>query len=143
MTRLGKYFTLEELVKSNTAQRRKLSNSPNEQQIQNLRNLVLMTLDPLRSLLSLPLVVNSGFRSPAVNAAVGGVSNSQHCKGEAADITASSPSANRLLLKIILENYSTLSFDQVIAEKCDKYGCPRWIHVSYRIGHNRKEILFR
>ena len=143
MEALGKYFTLDELTASATARRLGLSNMPLTEHVENLRQLVACTLDPLRQLWGKPLRVNSGYRSPTLNTAVGGARNSQHCRGCAADITTLSLDANRSLLGIILENYRTLSFDQIIAEKCDRHGCPRWIHISYSSTGNRKEILYR
>lgn len=141
--KLGRYFTLQEMTYSATASRRGLKNNPSEQHIQNLRNLVVLVLDPLRSLLGKPIKVSSGYRSPAVNAAVGGASNSQHISGNAADLTTGSLDYNRKLLGILLENAATIPFDQAIAEKCDKGGCPSWIHISWRPDNPRKQILFR
>ena len=140
--KLGRFFTLEEMIYSATASRRGLKNNPSEQQIANLRNLVQKVLDPLRCLYSRPIRVNSGFRSPDVNAAVGGVQNSQHTTGCAADIATGSLNGNRVLLGLLLQNAASLPFDQAISEKTDKYGRPSWIHISWS-PNPRKQILFK
>ena len=137
----SRYFSLAELTASKTAKQRKLSNSPNEEQLGNLTPLATHVLDPLRHAYGAPLYVNSGFRSAAVNAAVGGAKNSQHMRGQAADITTGSPTENRKLLAILLANYNTIPFDQVIAEQCNRFGCPRWIHISWA-PKGRGEIIY-
>jgi len=126
-----KYFTLQELTKTSV----KADNTPNSEHILNLENLVDKILDPLREIYDKPIYVNSGYRSPEVNMAIGGVNNSQHMKGEAADITAGSSQENRRLFQMIANG--GYEFDQLIDER--GY---RWIHVSLkRIGYNRKQIL--
>jgi hypothetical protein len=108
---------------------------PNAEQKTNLVNLVDKLLDPLRERYGNPIYVNSGFRSLLVNTAVGGVSTSQHLKGEAADITAGSPKANWKLFEMIANG--GYIFDQLIDEQAYT-----WIHVSLkRNGLNRKQIL--
>lgn len=141
--KLGRFFTLEELAASETASRLKISNKPTEAEIENLRQLVQKVLDPLRSLYGKPILVTSGFRSTELNAAVGGVSKSQHLCGQAADIvSASGPYGNRRLLGLILQNAFGIPFDQCIAEMPDRKGRPRWIHISWA-PNPRGEILFR
>ncbi len=85
------------------------------------------------------LAVNSGYRSPALNKAVGGVSTSQHLRGEAADITAGTPAENKRLFDKIVELQKAagrIAFDQLIDESGYK-----WIHISYRAGANRNQTL--
>ena len=89
-----KYFTIEELTRSTTARQRGIDNTPSQQVIDNLTALVNNVLDPLRQAWGKPIHVNSGYRCPALNKAVGGVPHSQHMLGEAADITAGSRDAN-------------------------------------------------
>ena len=84
------YFTLQELTRSQTARQRGLDNTPDAAAVENLQSLVTHILDPLRQLWGSPLYVNSGYRSPAVNAAVGGARNRQQLTGCAADIIAGS-----------------------------------------------------
>lgn len=135
---MAKYFTLSELTRSQEAARRGLDNTPSPQARQNLVTLINNLLDPLREMWGAPITVNSGFRSPMLNYAVGGVSTpgniSQHVKGEAADITAGNPTANKHLFDMILR--SGLEFDQLIDEH--NYA---WLHISYSTGKNRKQIL--
>ncbi len=129
--KIGKFFTLEELTRTGT----KLPNVPNSQQIEALTELVKNVLDPVRVLLNSPIGINSGFRSAIVNTSIGGTSNSQHCKGQAADLDADN---NALLFRLIRDN---CPFDQLIWERGDEKQ-PGWVHVSYRAdGKNRKEIL--
>lgn len=129
-----KYFTVEELTRSTTASQRGIDNSPNSIQATNLSLLVEKVLDPLREAYGAPITVNSGFRSPELNKAVKGANNSQHTKGEAADITVGSKTGNMKLFNLIRD--LRLPFDQLIDEKAFS-----WIHVSYRHGNNRGQIL--
>ncbi|MDD3124116.1 MAG: D-Ala-D-Ala carboxypeptidase family metallohydrolase, partial [Candidatus Izemoplasmatales bacterium] len=119
-----KHFTLKELCRSNVAEVRRIENKPNQQQIDSLTALVDNVLDPLRERFKRPIIINSGFRSKDLNGAVGGASNSQHMKGEAADIYAGTKEGNRELFELIRKH---LPFDQLINENDFS-----WIHVSYR-----------
>ena len=87
-----KYFTLRELTKSPTADRLKIDNTPDEKTKKNLIELVDTVLDPLREAYGHPIIVTSGYRCPKLNSAVGGVKNSQHVLGQAADIRSVSDS---------------------------------------------------
>lgn len=127
--RLTKNFTLQELTKTSTG----ITNEPNKQELQALIRLTGKVLQPLRDIYGRPITVNSGFRSYAVNKAVGGARNSQHSKGEAADLTVHTKEGNKKLFDIIKNE---LEYDQLINEY--DYS---WIHVSYRAGSNRKQIL--
>ena len=98
----SRYFTLRELTRSAAALKHKLDNTPDAAAVARLQALVTHVLDPLRQLYGAPIMVTSGYRSPAVNAAVGGAAHSQHLLGEAADITTGSPEGNRRLLGLIL-----------------------------------------
>ena len=126
-----KYFTVQELTRSETARRLGIDNSPPSSAIKALHALVDHVLDPLRQAWGGPIKVNSGYRCPELNRAVGGTPYSQHQRGEAADITVGSRSANRRLLALIKR--LNLPVNQCIDEK----GC-RWIHVSHRPGRNRR-----
>ena len=140
--RLSKHFTLAELTRSATAQRLGLQNVPDAEAVSNLRALVTNVLEPLRQLYAKPIRVSSGYRSAAVNAAVGGAACSQHLRGQAADITTGSPAENRRLLGLLLANADRLPFDQLIAERCDRQGCPRWLHVSFSRTQQRSQMLW-
>ena len=129
-----KYFTIAELCRSATARRLGIDNTPPASAVKALTVLVDEVLDPLREAWGGPIRVNSGYRCPELNEAVGGTPTSQHQRGEAADITVGSRSANRRLLALIKR--LDLPVDQCIDEK----GC-RWIHVSHRKGRNRRMYM--
>lgn len=125
-----KHFTIKELTASATAQRLDIDNTPTAEAVANLQQLVANVLDPLRETYGRPIYVNSGYRCPALNRAVGGVPSSQHLTGEAADITAGNNRENRRLLGLIKK--MKLPVDQVI----DEQDCT-WLHVSYGPRHRR------
>lgn len=126
-----KYFTIRELTKSETAVRKGINNKPTKEIEKSLTELINNVLDPLREKWGAPIKVTSGYRCPALNRAIGGAVNSQHTKGEAADITTLSDSRedNMKLLQLLLN--SGIIFDQVIAEDVDGKNRPNWIHISY------------
>lgn len=133
-----KYFSIEELCRSETADAKGIDNSPSAVVRGNLEALVSNVLDPLREAFGKPIIVNSGYRSTLLNNILGGARSSQHTRGEAADITAEDVKDNKQLFEIIREN---LPFDQLIWEKGTRT-YPDWIHVSFkREGRNRKQIL--
>lgn len=125
------YFTMRELTRSRTAQRLGIDNTPPAEAVEQLRLLVDHVLDPLRKAYGRPIHVNSGYRCPALNRAVGGAPRSQHMRGQAADITAGSPTANRRLLQLIRTH--RLPVDQVI----DEHG-GAWLHVSHSANPRRQ-----
>ena len=126
-----KYFTIKELTRAMTATRYGIDNTPPASAVKALHDLVDNVLDPLREAWGGPIRVNSGYRCPELNKLVGGTPTSQHQRGEAADITVGSRSANRRLLALIKQ--LNLPVDQCI----DEQGC-HWIHVSHRRGRNRR-----
>ena len=134
MTPISKNFTLEEMLSSATAKDKKIDNSPTPEARKNIQSLVDNTLQPVRDLYGKNIHINSGYRCPALNKAVGGAVNSQHTEGKAADITTGGPVENRKLFDLILK--SGISFDQLIDESNYK-----WIHISYNEGKNRKQVL--
>jgi hypothetical protein len=99
----------------------------------NLTKLIEAVLDPLREWYGKPIIVNSGYRCEALNKAIGGAKSSQHMLGEAADITVGSKEENEKLFDYIKDN---LEFDQLINESDFS-----WVHVSYREGRLRKQVL--
>lgn len=129
-----KHFTLAELCDSPTARRLGIRNTPSDSAIIALNNLVDNILDPLREAFGRPIIVTSGYRSRRLNAEVGGVRNSQHLRGQAADIIGGTREENRRLFELIRS--LGLPFDQLINEQ--DY---RWIHVSYVSGRNRRQII--
>jgi len=126
-----RYFTIEELYRSDTAVKYGIKNEPNEEQRKNLERLVENVLDPVRTLLGKQISVSSGFRCEALNRKVGGQKTSQHLKGEAADLQCYDC---EYLFKLIRNN---LIFDQVILETKDIVknsmiiGKKIWVHASF------------
>lgn len=130
--RPGRYFTWDELTRTSTG----LANQPDERQQRALIELCTHVLDPLRERLDRPITINSGFRSPAVNQAVGGSRTSQHLRGEAADIVISGMRPSAVLAVI---RQMGLPIDQAIDERI---GAKGWLHVSYGARHRRQFLVF-
>lgn len=130
-----KYFTIAELTKSATAQRRGIKNTPSKEVTNSLTALIEKVLDPLREAYGKPIIVDSGYRCPQLNAAVGGAASSQHVKGEAADIRTltDTPAENKKLFDLIIK--LKLPFDQLI----DEHGF-NWVHVSFGPRHRRQRL---
>lgn len=127
------HFTLSELKKSVTADKLGINNSIPLSIIPNIEILINQVLDPIREYMNEPIYVNSGYRCPLLNKAVGGVAGSQHVLGQAADITTRSRENNLIMERYIEEN---LTFDQMIVYK-------NFIHVSYRTTGNRHQIIYK
>lgn len=140
---LSRFFTLNELCASPTARERKIDNSPDATQVAALRLLAINILDPIRASLGVPLFVRSGLRVPALNAAVGGKPNSQHMKGEAADLVAPAFAQSDVLMLMQRILALNLPFDQAILEHWDPaVRRARWVHISHRrLGQQRGEVL--
>lgn len=128
-----KYFTLKELTRSATAEAKGIDNTPTPEVEKNLTLLVENVLDPLRKLFGKPITVNSGYRCPELNKAVGGFKTSDHVKGFAADITGGSKEENERLFYLIKYNFN---FKQLIDEKNFS-----WVHVSYDPSNLKNQIL--
>lgn len=128
-----KYFTMEELTRSETAARLGIRNVPDAEAKRWLEELVEKVLDPLREKWGGPIRVTSGYRCAALNKAVGGVKNSQHLVGQAVDVTVGSVAKNRDLFNLL--RASGLPFDQLIDEKGFS-----WVHVSYG-PRQRRQVL--
>lgn len=131
---MAKYFTIDEMVRSAEAAKRNIRNIPSHDVLRRLHALMDNCLDPIRALWGKPIGVNSGYRSPLLNRAVGGKPTSQHLRGEAADITTGSVEGNRKLFDLILA--SGIDYDQLIDESNYK-----WLHVSFSTIKNRKQTL--
>ena len=130
--KLSKHLTLAEVIKSNTALRKGIDNNPTKEHLENLKLIANRVFEPLRAFLNKPIRVNSGYRSEALNKAIGGSKTSQHCKGEALDLDI-----NKEGFYYIKDN---LEFDQLIWEFGNDSE-PSWIHVSYNRFKNRKQVL--
>lgn len=136
---LSEHFNLKEFTKSETAIRKRIDNTPNAQHASNLQKVCEKILEPVRRHFGKPVRINSGYRGPALNSAVGGSSKSQHCNGEAIDFEIDGL-PNPELAKWVSEN---CEFDQIILEFYDPKEGPNsgWVHASYSAGKNRKQIL--
>lgn len=119
-------FTLDELTVSETAARRGLDNTPDAPTLENLKRLAVF-LESVRSLIGKPIHINSAYRSPAVNASVGGSKTSQHCLGLAADLRVNGMTPDQVV-RLIRE--SDLVYDQLIREFSDPKAGGGWTHVS-------------
>jgi hypothetical protein len=138
-TKLTQHFTLEEMTASPTAKRLGLSNTPTAEHVENMRYCCEKILEPVRAHFKKPVTINSSYRSPAVNEAVGGSKTSQHVNGQAIDFEIMGIS-NKVVADWISEN---LEYDQVILEfyvEGDKNS--GWVHASIKKeGGNRKQKL--
>src|ERR1035437_6762184 len=142
MKQLTKNFTLEELIEAGSAKRLggDEQHNPKLSIVNNLYQLCVNILQPLRDYFSHPITITSGYRSTIVNTAVGGVKNSDHLYGMAADLQLwiDSKNCNQMIFDAVIE--LGLDFKQMI----DEFGTdenPAWIHISYDSGNNNKEIL--
>lgn len=137
--KLTKHLSLSEVTKSGTAKRLGIDNTPTPEHMHNILLIAEKVFEPVREHFGKPLYVSSGYRSETLNKAIKGSSRSQHCKGEALDLDAQvyGGFTNKELFDYIKDN---LVFDQMIWE----FGTdeePDWVHVSYKKGKNRGEIL--
>jgi zinc D-Ala-D-Ala carboxypeptidase len=134
---LTKHFTLSELCNSETAARKGLDNHPTDETISQLKY-TCAGLERIRQITNAAIVVTSGYRSPSVNQAIGGKVTSQHCKGEAADITCPAFGHPVNLMDAIVA--SKIDYDQLILEYCDSVRGTGWVHISFT-HHPRKQAL--
>jgi uncharacterized protein YcbK (DUF882 family) len=134
--KLSQNFSLRELTKSQTAERKGISNEPSEEHIENLKLLCTKILQPIRDEFGI-VSVSSGYRSPALCEALGSKSTSQHARGQAADFECYGI-ANNKLFEWATKN---LTFDQAILEFYTGEPESGWIHMSYNEDNNRGETL--
>ena len=136
-TMLSKNISLEEAISSQAATRLKINNKPSAEIQNKLKITAEKVIQKVRDHFGQPIRISSGYRSPKVNKAVGGSKTSQHMTGEAYDIQGTNGITNAQIFEYIKQN---LLFDQLIWE----FGTtknPAWVHVSYREGRNRKQVL--
>lgn len=136
---LSTHLSLAEVMRSETAKRKGISNMPTPEHIENFKKLAEKVFEPIREHFGKPIHLSSGYRSKALNEAVKGSSSSQHCSGEAIDIDMDGTDIKNVeIFNFIKDN---LEFDQLIWE----FGTdtnPDWVHVSYEsTGKQRKMIL--
>ena len=136
---ISKHISYKEGVYSRTALRRGIKNNPNAEQMQNMVAIAEEVFEPLRAYVGGPIKINSFFRSPELNKAIGGSSKSQHCHGQAIDLDDTFGRAtNAEMYEFIKQN---LDFDQMIWEFGDNKN-PDWVHISYvSPQQNRKRCL--
>lgn len=123
-----KYFTLSELTRSHTAATRGIDNAPDTYSEERLRRLVGMVLDPLREEMQMPIYVNSGFRCRKLNEAVGGVYDSFHTIGAAADIRCGSWDMTKKLFQLIKQMYADR---RIPVTECYLDTAAHFIHIAY------------
>ncbi len=136
---LSEHLALSEVIRSETAKRKGISNMPTETHIANFKVLAEKVFEPIRKHFGKPIHISSGYRSIALNKAIGGSLTSQHCSGEAIDIDMDGTLIkNAEIFNFIKDN---LKFDQLIWE----FGTsdnPDWVHVSYKsTGKQRNQII--
>lgn len=135
------HFSIEEMYASDTAKRLGIDNKPTTQKMINLVYLCAFVLEPLRVAIDKPIRISSGYRCERLNKAVGGVYNSQHLKGQAADIDIQDDMEFGRKIFDYIKNH--LPFDQLIWEHNPKTGS-YWVHVSYvfpDFGKNRRQVI--
>ena len=138
--KLSNYVSLSEVTKSDTATRRGISNEPTPEHLENLKTICTEVFDKVREHFGVPIYISSGYRSAALNKAIKGSSTSDHSLGRALDLDQdfrSNGITNMDVFKFIKDN---LEFDQLIYEFGSSKN-PDWVHVGYRKGANRKQIL--
>lgn len=132
--KLSNNFSLEELIKSDTANKYGIKNNPNQLELINLKNLATKILQPIREAYGKPIIISSGYRCSQLNSKVGGARNSDHLFGAAADIhtVSNTYEDNKKLwdLIITLKNKGKISCRQIIWEYGNKKLGPKWIHIS-------------
>jgi len=137
---LSEHLSLAEVIRSDSAKRKGIANMPTSKHLVSLGILADKVFEPIRKNFKCPIFISSGYRSKELNDAVGGSSTSQHSTGQAIDIDMDGSSdnvTNKMIFDFIKEH---LEFDQLIWEFGDKLN-PDWVHVSFALGKNRKQIL--
>lgn len=135
--KISEHISFDEATFSQMALRLGVNNIPSETELASMRLVADMCFEPLREWYGKPIKINSFFRNQELNTAVKGSTTSQHCKGEAIDMSAGSREENKKLFDWCKAN---LIFDQLIWEYGDTTG-PAWVHISYKLGMNRNQTL--
>ena len=125
-------FSFTELLYSNTAEQYRIKNIPNAEEMDNLLELIVYCIQPIRNKLKRPMIISSGYRCEELNNKIGGVKDSQHTKGQAVDFKVNGMTAKEVIDFIVKNNFE---FDQLINEH------NMWVHISYAKGKNRKQVL--
>jgi len=135
---ISKHITVKEATQSATATRLKIDNTPSAEVLANMKLVAEKCFEPLREWYGKPIIINSFYRSPALNKAIKGAKNSDHVKGMAIDLDAGSNSGNLKLFNWLKDN---VEFKQLIHEYGDKSG-PAWVHISYDPKDLRTQLLY-
>lgn len=137
---VSKYVAISEVTSSDTAKRKGISNMPTPEHLENLKVTCEAVHTPIREHFGKPIFISSAYRSAALNKAIGGSSSSDHCNGRALDLDQDDKGTgvtNKMVFDFVKDN---LEFDQLIWEFGTEKN-PDWVHVGYRKGANRKQIL--
>jgi hypothetical protein len=139
--KISEHLDLSEVTRSDSAKRRGISNEPTAEHLENFKKLAENVFEPIRNHFGFPIHISSGYRSKALNTAIGGSLTSQHCKGEAIDIDMDG-SSNGITNKMVFDYIkANIKFDQMIWEFGNDTN-PDWVHVSYSSsGKQRGQIL--
>ncbi len=137
MERISKHISYKEATQSSTATRLKIDNTPTRKVLANMKLVAENCFEPLREWYGKPITINSFYRSPGLNRAVGGSATSDHLKGFAIDLDTPSNAENKKLFEWLKDN---VEFDELIWEYGNASG-PDWVHISYKPTKNRKQIL--
>lgn len=141
--KVSKNFYLNELIQSDTALRLGIDNTPNTQQKNNLIASCKYLWQPTRDLLGQPMLISSGYRSPALNDVVGGSDTSAHSLGYAIDFTCPKFGSTRKIAEFLVKQFAKkrIKFDQIILEFPDSPSS--WIHLGYKNqnGQQRGQVL--
>lgn len=138
--KLSNYVSLAEVTRSDTAKRKGIDNSPTPEHLENLKTISSEVFDKVREHFGVPIFISSGYRSAALNKAIGGSTSSDHSHGRALDLDQDGHGngvTNADVFNFIKNN---LEFDQLIWEFGSSQN-PDWVHVGYRKGANRKQVL--
>jgi hypothetical protein len=128
MEKISKHISYKEGVYSTTAERKGIENIPNDEQLANMKTIAEEVFEPLRKWVNAPIKINSFFRSPELNKAIGGSTKSQHCHGQAIDIDDTFGKRSNAEMFIYVKEM--LDFDQMIWEFGNDKN-PNWVHISY------------
>lgn len=138
-TYLSTHFTLEELTDSQTAARQGIDNTPDTETIERLKLTCYGMEEVRKELEDKPILISSGYRSPALNKAIGGALNSQHVLGQAVDFTCPSFGTPAQIVSAIKQ--SDIPYDQVILEYFDPVKKTGWVHISFSPRNRRSALV--
>lgn len=139
--KISTHLDLSELIVSDSAKRNGISNMPTDAHLANLRVLAEKVFEPIREHFATPIYISSGYRSEALNKAIGGSKTSQHCKGQAIDLDMDGANSGVTNNDIFHWAKQNLKFTQLIAEFPDTNGNLGWVHIGYDAQNLKNEII--